>query len=62
MAGATQEMPGEWAFRIPIGYGSDLLSDDWARCGKPHSNLSDPTSGGDTRRSAELLVALAPKR
>jgi poly(beta-D-mannuronate) lyase len=61
LAGATQEMPGEWAFRIPIGYGSDLLSDDWARCGKPHANLSDPTSGGDTRRSAELLVALAPK-
>jgi hypothetical protein len=44
------------------GYGSDLLSDDWARCGKPHANLSDPTSGGDTGRSAELLAALAPKR
>jgi hypothetical protein len=59
MAKATQEVPGDWAYRVPIGYGSDLLNGDWSRCGRPKADLSDPTSGGDARRSADVLSRLA---
>lgn len=58
-AHAAQEIPGDWAYRVPIGFGGDLLNADWARCGRPHAGLSDPSTGGDTRRSAVVLSALA---
>jgi len=54
-AKAVQEIPGDWAYRVPIGYGADLLNSDWSRCGRPKADLSDPTSGGDARRSAQML-------
>lgn len=54
-ASAVQEIPGDWAYRIPIGFGSDLLSADWSHCGQPHAGLSDPSSGGDPRHTAEIL-------
>jgi hypothetical protein len=58
-AKAIQEVPGDWAYRVPIGYGSDLLTGDWSRCGRPKADLSDPTSGGDARHSADVLSRLA---
>ena len=38
-AGATQEVPGSYAYRVPIGFGSDLMSQDWARCGFQKSGM-----------------------
>jgi hypothetical protein len=58
-AKATQEVPGDWAYRVPIGYGFDLLNGDWSRCGRPKADLSDPTSGGNARHSVDVLSRLA---
>jgi|GEM_PF-5221715 len=58
-AHAVQEIPGDWAYRVPIGFGSDLLNANWSKCGQPHAGLSDPTSGGDTKHTAEILNRLA---
>ncbi|TDX00338.1 alginate lyase family protein [Dinghuibacter silviterrae] len=57
-AKATQETPGDWAYRVPIGFGQGLLSQDWTRCGIAAKNLVDPGTGGDTRRSAATLQAI----
>jgi poly(beta-D-mannuronate) lyase len=58
-AQAIQEIPGDWGYRIPVGFGADMLDQDWSRCGRPHAALSDPTSGGDARHSADLLSRFA---
>lgn len=58
-AHAAQEIPGVWAYRIPIGFGADLLDANWSKCGRSQAGLSDPTSGGDTRHTAEILRQLA---
>ena len=58
-AHAVQEIPGDWAYRVPIGFGSDLLNANWSKCGQPRTDLSDPTSGGDTKHTAEILSRLA---
>jgi poly(beta-D-mannuronate) lyase len=58
-AQVTQEIPGDWAYRAPLGFGREILSSDWSRCGKPNANLSDPTIGGDTQVSAEVLRQLS---
>jgi hypothetical protein len=58
-AHAVQEIPGVWAYRIPIGFGPDLLNANWEACGQPHAGLSDPTSGGDTKHTAQILRQLA---
>jgi poly(beta-D-mannuronate) lyase len=58
-AKATQEIPGDWGYRIPVGFGQNLLSEDWARCGKLHGGLSDSGFGGDTRHSAAILKQLS---
>lgn len=58
-AQARQEIPGDWGYRVPIGFGADLLDENWSRCGRPHASLSDPTSGGDTQHAATLLKQLA---
>src|SRR4030088_3507613 len=58
-AKATQEVPGDWAYRVPIGYGFDLLNGHWSRCARPKADLSDPTSGGNARHSADVLSRLA---
>jgi hypothetical protein len=60
-AQATIEIPGDWGFRIPHGFGQDLMDADWSRCGRPHVDLSDPSSGGDARHTAEMLDQLAQK-
>ena len=49
-AQANQEIPGDWAYRVPLGFGARYLGDSWTRCGKPNAATSDPTSGGDARR------------
>jgi poly(beta-D-mannuronate) lyase len=54
-AKAVQEIPGDWAYRVPNGFGRDLLTADWARCGMPKAALSDTTFGGDTSVSAAAL-------
>jgi poly(beta-D-mannuronate) lyase len=58
-AQAKQETPGDWAYRLPIGLGGDLLNQDWSQCGRPNADVSDPTSGGDTRHTAAVLKAMA---
>src|ERR1700722_7940537 len=59
-AGAVQEKVGDWFYRIPVGFGSDLLDDEWARCGNLKASLSGAASlGGDTRHSAEILKDIA---
>jgi hypothetical protein len=58
-AKAAQESPGDFAYRVIIGFGTDLLSADWSHCGMPHVPLADPTSGGDTRHSAQVLSRIA---
>jgi len=58
-AHAVQEIPGDWGYRIPIGFGADLLNANWSKCGRPQAGLSDPTSGGDTKHTAEILRQLA---
>lgn len=58
-AQATQEIPGDWGFRVPIGFGGGFLGDTWTRCGRPNAAPSDPTSGGDARHSAAVLAQLA---
>jgi len=60
-AKATQEIPGDWGYRILVGFGRDLLSEDWDRCGKLHGSLSDSGFGGDARHSAAILKQLLPK-
>lgn len=57
--GVAQKIPGDWAYRIPIGFGSDLLNANWSKCGCPQTGLSDPTSGGDAKHTAEILSRLA---
>lgn len=54
-ARAKQEIPGDWGYRVPIGFGADLLDENWSRCGRAHVSLSDPTSGGDTQHAAAIL-------
>ena len=54
-AHAAQEIPGDWAYRVPNGFGPDLLTADWTRCGMPKAALSDTTFGGDTSVSAAAL-------
>ena len=58
-AQAKQEIPGDWGYRVPIGFGADLLDENWSPCGRPHASLSDPTSGGDTQHAATILKQLA---
>jgi poly(beta-D-mannuronate) lyase len=54
-AKAVQEIPGDWAYRVPNGFGPDLLTADWTRCGMPKAALADTTFGGDTSVSAAVL-------
>ena len=58
-AHAAQEIPGAWAYRVPLGFGSDLLNADWSKCAQPDVGLSDPGSGGDTKHTADMLRQLA---
>ena len=57
-AKATQEIPGDWGYRVPLGFGTDFLTADWSRCGMPKAKPVDTAFGGDTRRGAEALRAL----
>lgn len=52
---ASQEIPGDWAYRIPIGFGDGILDADWVRCGRPNADLADPTLGGNARESAAVF-------
>jgi hypothetical protein len=54
-AQAVMEIPGNWGYRIPIGFGGDLMNQDWSRCGLLKSAPNDTRFGGDTRYSAEVL-------
>jgi poly(beta-D-mannuronate) lyase len=54
-ANAPIEIPGEWAYRVPIGLGYDLLSADWRRCGNLNGNTHDIGFGGDARGTAVAL-------
>lgn len=60
-AKATQEIPGDWGYRALVGFGKDLLNDNWSRCGKLQISLFDSGMGGDTGRSGALLKQLALK-
>ncbi len=60
-AQATQEIPGIWAYRIPIGFGHDLLNDDWIHYGKMQVDLSDQASGGNTQHTSNILKQLSQK-
>ncbi|MCC7049175.1 MAG: alginate lyase family protein [Alphaproteobacteria bacterium] len=57
-ARAAQEVPGDWAYRIPIGFGKNVLGENWTRCGRPNSDLSDPTLGGNAHESAAVMRKL----
>ncbi len=54
-ANARIEIPGDWAYRVPIGLGRDLLSEDWSRCGNLNGNANDIGFGGDARGTAAVL-------
>ena len=58
-AQAKQEIPSDWGYQVPIGFGADLLDENWSRCARPHASLSDPISGGNTQHAATILKQLA---
>jgi poly(beta-D-mannuronate) lyase len=63
LAGIGQEVPGAWAYRLFTGFtDNDLLGPDWARCLPANVTPFEWGSGGDPRRSAEILSELARRR
>jgi poly(beta-D-mannuronate) lyase len=61
LAGAKQEMPGDWGFRVPYGFSDNFLSQDWFRCGVTPHSYSAVNTGGDTRVSDKAIsMALYP--
>ena len=59
LTNASQEIPGDWGYRVPLGFGENELTPDWLRCGMPKAAVVDIGFGGDTRRSAAALHRLA---
>ena len=60
LARAKQEVPGAWAYRVVIGFNDkDLTGDDWTRCIPADVVAFEWGSGGDSRRSADILKQLA---
>lgn len=57
LAGAAQEKPGSWGFRVAYGFGGGLLPDGWTRCGPPKPDFNAVDYGGDTRKSAAAVAA-----
>jgi poly(beta-D-mannuronate) lyase len=56
MAGAQQEMPGVWGFRMPYAFGEQELPATWTRCGpKSMDWFMAEYGGGDTRVSAAAV-------
>ena len=55
---AKMEMPGDWAYRMNTVFGSDLLSEEWHRCGLFPVNPVDVRFGGLSTRSLDAIRAV----
>lgn len=59
-AGAEQEIPGGWGFRVPLAFNDGLVPTTWTSCGpKTMDWFKAEYSGGDARVSAEAVAAAA---
>ena len=54
-AGAQQEFPGEWGFRVARAFHDSLLSQDWLGCGPLVIGFTTVDYGGDARVIAEAI-------
>lgn len=54
-AGATQEMPGDWGFRVAVSFAQGLLGDEWAKCALHPTAVWSTKQGGDLARAANAI-------
>jgi poly(beta-D-mannuronate) lyase len=57
MAGADQEKPGTWGFRVSFAFDDGVLSPEWNQCGPSERTFATVEYGGDMRVSAEAIDA-----
>jgi poly(beta-D-mannuronate) lyase len=58
---ANEETMGDWAYRVQLAYGADLMNQDWQNCGIKTTNLVDLNGGGDLGKMRQALAAVAVK-
>jgi hypothetical protein len=51
----TMITPKDWAFRVPVAFGRDMLTPDWKRCGISNPSGADVSVGGNDERTSALL-------
>lgn len=56
-----EEPMGDWAYRVQLAYGADLMNRDWQNCGIKTTSLVDLNGGGDLGRMRQALAAGAVK-
>ena len=57
LAGAKIRIPdGEWAYEVINGFAEGRLDANWSRCGLPATDFNARDMGGDSKRSAAILL------